>query len=129
MAKRFTDTDKWKDDWYLSLTNDQKVVWTYLNDNCSLAGIIKKGIKHLNYFCGTNFSEADLLLIFKGKMVDLEDSFFLPSFILEQYPSGLKSDKPLIVSVRKEIESSNHSLIIRQSLPNHYSMKIGRAHV
>ena len=27
MAKRFTDTDKWKDEWYTELSNDYKVIW------------------------------------------------------------------------------------------------------
>jgi len=27
MAKRFTDTDKWKDDWFISLSNDYKIIW------------------------------------------------------------------------------------------------------
>lgn len=122
MAKRFTETNKWQDDWYCTLSNDEKVIWQYLNDHCSVAGLIKKGLKHLNYFCGTKFTEAKLIEVFGSKLVDLGDCFFLPSFILEQYPSGISSDKPLIVSVRKELEASNHYLIIQQSLPNHYPM-------
>jgi len=122
MAKRFTETNKWQDDWFCTLTNDEKVVWQYLNDHCSVAGLIKKGLRHLNYFCGTKFTEAKLLEIFGEKIVDLGDCFFLPTFILEQYPTGLSSDKPLIVSVRRELEASNHYLMIEQSLPNHYPM-------
>jgi hypothetical protein len=122
MAKRFTETNKWQDDWFCTLTNDEKVIWQYLNDHCSVAGVVKKGLKHLNYFCGTKFTEAKLLEVFGSKLIDLGECFFLPSFILEQYPTGLSSDKPLIVSVRRELEASNHYLMIEQSLPNHYPM-------
>lgn len=34
MAKRFTDTDKWSDDWFLALPPVMKCVWEYLRDNC-----------------------------------------------------------------------------------------------
>lgn len=34
MAKRFTDTDKWSDDWFLALSPVMKCVWEYLRDNC-----------------------------------------------------------------------------------------------
>jgi len=48
MAKRLTDTEKWKDDWYISLSNDDKVVWQWLVDNCNHAGICKKNMALLN---------------------------------------------------------------------------------
>ena len=123
MAKRFTEINKWKDDWYSSLSNDNKVIWQYLNDHCTIAGIIQKGLKHLNYFCNTSISESDLTDIFKEKLIDCGDFYFIPSFLVEQYPIGITSEKPLIVSVRKELQSLvNHYLIIQQSLPNHYTM-------
>jgi hypothetical protein len=48
MSKRFTDTEKWKDDWFLSLSNDYRIVWQWLLDNCNHAGICKPSINLLN---------------------------------------------------------------------------------
>ena len=61
MAKRLTDTEKWKDDWYISLSNDDKIVWQWLLDNCSHAGLCKKGISMLNLMCRVNYNEQQLL--------------------------------------------------------------------
>ena len=44
MAKRFTDTDKWQDEWWGSLPNDYRMIWLYLVDRCSIAGIWKKDL-------------------------------------------------------------------------------------
>ena len=39
MAKRFTDTEKWKDPWFCALTEKEKLFWVYIVDNCDHAGI------------------------------------------------------------------------------------------
>ena len=103
MAKRFTDSEKWKDDWYLNLDNDSRIVWQYLLDNCSIAGIIKLSLKHLNFCCNTNLSTESLEDIFEDRLIDLGDFYFIPKFISFQYPSGINSNKPAIVGVRKEL--------------------------
>ena len=41
MAKRFTDTMKWNEDWYLDLALVDKLFWIYICDNCDHAGIFK----------------------------------------------------------------------------------------
>ena len=49
MAKRFTDTQKWSEDWYLDLPITYKVFWIYICDNCNHAGIYKPNKRVLNY--------------------------------------------------------------------------------
>lgn len=41
MAKRFTDSTIWEDDWFYELTPEHKLFWFYLKDNCNHAGIWK----------------------------------------------------------------------------------------
>lgn len=120
MAKRFTDTDKWKDEWYGSLSNDYRIVWQYLLDNCSIAGIFKKDYRLLNFQCNTNLTEQQLFEIFEGRIVDCGKFIFIPKFLKFQYPKGLKSNKPAIVGVRAEIEKYNLNELIKKSLPNDY---------
>ena len=77
MAKRFTDTDKWKDDWFLSLTNDQKVIWIYILDTCNHAGIIKKNMRMLNFCCNTNISNDEFMKVFEDRVLDFEYFYLL----------------------------------------------------
>jgi len=41
MAYRYTDTDKWKDNWYSELKPLEKLLFNYLCDNCDIAGFIE----------------------------------------------------------------------------------------
>ena len=120
MAKRFTDTDKWKDEWYLELSKDNKLVWSYLCDNCTNAGRWKKSFKHLNFCCDTSLSEKDIKEIFNSRIVDCEAYFFIPKFLKFQYPKGLNSDKPAIIAVRNEVLDYNLISIVKKQLGNDY---------
>ena len=51
MSKRFTDTDKWKKQWFRKLKNDNKVFWMYLLDQCNHAGIWEVDFELAWFFC------------------------------------------------------------------------------
>lgn len=120
MAKRFTDSEKWRDEWFGSLSNDYRIVWLYLVDNCSHAGIWKKDFRGLNFNCNTSLSEDQFKEIFAGRVVDCGNFFFIPKFIKFQYPKGLDSKKPAIVSVANELQKNNLLPIIKKQLGNDY---------
>lgn len=120
MPKRFTDTEKWRDEWWASLPNDYRMIWLYLVDSCSIAGLWKKDFRGLNFNCNSSISQESFLETFGSRVVDCGNFFFIPKFLLFQYPKGLNSDKPAIVSVRKEVLLNNLLPIIQQSLGNDY---------
>jgi len=118
MSRRFTDTDKWKDEWFLSLDNDSRIIWLYILDQCTYGGILKKNFKLMNFCCDTKFSEDRFLEIFKGRVEDLGSCYFIPKFIKYQYPKGLGSNKPIILAVKRELESYNLLGMINESFFN-----------
>ncbi len=126
MSKRFTETNKWQDGWFLSLPNDYRIIWLWLIDNCSIAGFWKKDFESLNFFCKPSpfINETNFKEIFNGRCLDLGEYFFIPKFLKVQYPQGLISNKPIIITVRKEIQKrlGNDYSMITQSLGNDYSM-------
>ncbi len=121
MAKRLTDTEKWKDDWYISLPNDDKIVWQWLVDNCSHAGVCKSSIGLLNLMCRVNYTEEEMLKKMSGRVIRVPSGSFIPKFIKFQYTT-LFSLKPVIVSVVKELFQCNLIGIIPKSFGDNYNI-------
>jgi hypothetical protein len=121
MAKRLTDTDKWKDDWYISLSNDYKIIWQWLLDNCNHAGICKRSINALNKMCDAKITEEELLHHMNGRIITCNGSWFIPNFIKFQY-STLFSNKPAVISVVNELVKSNCYQMIPKSFDIQYQV-------
>lgn len=119
MAKRLTDTKKWGDDWYLALSNDYRVVWVWLLDNCDHAGFCKRSITLLNMICRTSITEADLLKVMDGRVVVHGDYWFIPKFVKFQYAS-LHNNKPAILSVVRLLFEHNATHLIPESFGDNY---------
>lgn len=126
MAKRFTDTEKWRDDWWGSLPNDYRMIWLYLVDSCSIAGIWKKDFRGLNFNCNTNITEKEFWEVFKGRVVDRNHFYFIPKFIFFQNPKGLNSNKPAVVSIVKELDQNNLIEIIHKLFGNDFLIIKGK---
>jgi hypothetical protein len=86
MAKRFTDTEKWKKRWFRTLSNDHKVFWMYLLDNCCHAGIWEVDFDLASYFC-QNINESEIRDVFKKQYTEFHKGkrWFLRDFIEFQY--------------------------------------------
>lgn len=111
MAKRFTDTEKWKDEWYTELTSDYKIIWQYLLDTCDNAGIYKRNIKLLNYYCNTNVSAEDILKVFNKRVTQItEDKWLINKFCVYQYGNDfLESTNKAVMAAHKVLEQ--HGII------------------
>lgn len=120
MPRRFTDTEKWRDEWWGSLTNDYRMIWLYLVDSCSIAGIWKKDFRGLNFNCNTNVTENDFLKAFGARLIDKGNFYFIPKFLRYQCPKGLNSNKPAILSIVKELENNNLITTVSESLGNDF---------
>lgn len=51
MAKRFTSTEIWNEDWFLEMPIEYKLFWFYILGSCDYAGLFKINLKP---FCSLN---------------------------------------------------------------------------
>jgi len=96
MAKRFTDTDKWKKGWFKQLNPKQRLFWLYVLDDCSAAGIWDVDLEVAGIRIGEpiNYDEAVEVL---GKDVvwfDSNEKIFIPKFIDFQYGVLNENSRP-----------------------------------
>lgn len=49
MSKRFHDTEIWKQDWFLEMPYEYKLLWFYVKDTCDHAGIWKPNTKFVEF--------------------------------------------------------------------------------
>ena len=94
MAKRFTDTDKWKKPFIRGLQGAYKLLWFYICDDCDHAGIWQVDIEVAQLRIGEKVTAEKAAQNFGEKIIFLDggSKWFIPSFIDFQYPSGLNPD-------------------------------------
>lgn len=86
MAKRFTDTTKWKRPWFRSLGLHGKVLWQYLIDDCDHAGLWIADFDLVSFQVGFKVDEPRLAELLGDKIVKIaDDKYFIPSFFEFQY--------------------------------------------
>jgi len=85
MANRFTETEKWRDNWYMKLKPRHKIFWIYLLDTCDHAGIWEPNIELANFQIGFKYAEKELLEILKERVCEINGKWFIPKFIEFQY--------------------------------------------
>lgn len=96
MAKRFTDTDKWSDSWFSSLSINGKLLFMFLCDNCNLAGIIEVNTRIWSAYTSIPIKEIEEALIEIEKCYvqsDDKECIFIKNFLKHQknYPINLNN--------------------------------------
>jgi RNA recognition motif-containing protein len=104
MAKRFTDTDKWDDEWFMDLEPSMKCLWLYICDKCDCAGVWKVNFKKANYVIGAIFDKQSTLKAFNGRITEVgKEKWFVEKFIKFQYPKGLSDTSSIHKGVLKSL--------------------------
>jgi len=87
MAKRFTDTDKWKKPFVKSLKGTYKLFWLYLLDDCDHAGIWQVDVDVAQIRIGDEIDLYQALKLFGDKVTVFNngEKWFIPDFIEFQY--------------------------------------------
>ncbi len=89
MAKRFTDSEKWKHDWFTKLSPAQKCLWFYILDHCDGVGVWPINLRLASFQLGEAVDFSDLEALGYGtRVIKLaEDKAWIPGFITFQYKS------------------------------------------
>lgn len=106
MAKRFTDTEKWKKPFIRSLKAPYKLLWLYICDDCDHSGIWQVDIEVAEIRIGEKLDGKKAIQLFGDKIIPLDNGskWFIPSFIEFQYPSGLNENNKAHTGVIKNLE-------------------------
>lgn len=122
MSKRFTETTKWQDGWFLQLDNCSRMVWLYILDTCTNAGRWKSNFKLLNFCCNTDFDKKKFEDTFNGRVIYFlkDDFYFIPKFLKYQHPQGLNSFQPAVISIREELKQYNLTQTVAKLFNNSY---------
>lgn len=103
MAKRFTDTEKWKKPFIRELTSENKLLWMYIVDDCDIAGLWQVDFEIAEIRLGIKINRNEVLEIFKDKIIEIDrgTKWFIPSFIEFQYGSQLSRANNIFKSIDK----------------------------
>jgi hypothetical protein len=87
MAKRMTDTDKWKKPFIRGLEGAYKILWLYILDECDHAGIWHVDFEVAQIRTGEKLDLETALKNFGDRVIsfDNDTKFFIPGFIEFQY--------------------------------------------
>lgn len=109
MAKRFTDTNKWKKPFIRGLSGPYKLLWMYLCDDCDHAGIWQVDFEMARFIIGEKVNLETAKKAFTDKIIEVENGtkWFIPSFIEFQYPAGLNQQNNAHSSVISQLKKYN----------------------
>lgn len=85
MAKRFTDTEKWKDPWFRKLSAEAKVLFNYFCDDCDLAGFLQQDDDAFCFLTGIPKEKIEGLYQELSKSVAVKDGWiWVKNFLRHQ---------------------------------------------
>ena len=110
MAKRFTDTHKWRNPWFRDLSDKAKLVWVYLCDECDHSGIWKADFALASFQLNFKVTHQQLLLWFDNKIHFFgEDKILVVQFFEFQYGQS-KDTWSAKVEAKKRLENLGFSV-------------------
>lgn len=89
MAKRFTATDIWGEDWFLEMKNEYKLMWYFMLSKCDHAGCWKPNKKIFEITIGVKVNLATALSLFNYEKerikVTSKGNWWIIDFFVFQY--------------------------------------------
>ena len=126
MVKRLSDSEIWNKDWFLDLTDKQKLLVKFLFDNCDCAGVYEISKRVLRNSFEQEITKEDFEAIKQVKFIS-DDKIFIEDFIKFQYKTSIHLLNPLNrvhKGILKSLEKNNIITLSKQ-LPNCTGVGVG----
>lgn len=103
MAKRFSETEIWNEDWFLEMPSEYKLFWFYMLAKCDHAGVFKVNLRVFRGLVEGNLTSTEALKHFnngKERIRILSESlWYIEDFIVYQYGTTLNLNNRLHESI------------------------------
>lgn len=117
MAKRFTDNEKWKKQWFRKLPNDMKVFWIYICDSCNIAGVWEVDFDLASFMTGNQIEESVALRYMDKQIRVLSlNKWLIVDFVSFQYGSLIPNNNMHKAVIRLLETSGASEGLVRGSL-------------
>tara|TARA_Y100001963_G_scaffold77512_1_gene107413 strand:+ start:401 stop:925 length:525 start_codon:yes stop_codon:yes gene_type:complete len=122
--KRFTETGKWSDVWFMDLNSTEKLFWLYILDNCNNCGVWEVNFKLAEFMIGHELHKDQLLDKFKNRIQILDEGkkWLIPKFISFQYGQLNPKCKPHL-AVIKLLEKHNLLTVFKELVKGYDTLK------
>lgn len=127
MAKRFTDSDKWKRPTFRKLPPEFKLLYQYIQDNADHAGLWEEDLELAEFQTGLKKLDSDKVRAALAELIVVTCQrdrvrYFLPEFIFEQYGENLNFQNKVHASVIEKLE--RHGINYNPGAPFTYTVQI-----
>lgn len=111
MARRFTDSKKWRNEWFRTLGAQAKLTWVYLCDECDKAGVIQIDYGLASFQLGFKITEKVLSDWFGAKIYFFDgDRILIRQFFEFQYGTS-KDTWSAKIEARKQLEALGFHIV------------------
>ena len=122
--KRFTETAKWEDSWFMDLSPTEKLFYMYILDRCNNCGVWEVNFRLAEFMVGLPLNQKEILEKFKDRIKLLENGkkWLIPKFIKFQYGQLNPKCKPHL-AVIKLLEKHNLTTVFKDLIKGMDTLK------
>jgi hypothetical protein len=108
MVKRFTETTKWVDPWFMDLPVKYKAFWFYICDQCDVAGVWEPNMRLAVAQIGEPMELVEILRVFEKRIEQTKDGkLWIRKFIQFQQGTELNLNNAAHRGVIKRLDINN----------------------
>ena len=108
--KRFTETEKWSDPWFVELDPKAKIFWLYLLDNCDSAGVWEIFERKFQFETGIAISVDALIEDLGSRVQVIGEKLLIPKFVKYQYGKELSESSNYHKGIIKRLDHHGFSV-------------------